>query len=121
MSRPTTFTSEPCDVDNCRSRRYHVASDGRTYCHRGHQVEGEVLTQQEEFSVGGSQVAAKSKKSRKEGEQREKATLKLQGAAAVELYLQCFQLILRKQLKWLMQVKNYPIELEVSRRRSSLT
>lgn len=116
LTQSTTFKSEPCDVENCRSRRYHVASDGRTYCHRGHQVEGEILTQQEDFGIGGSQGAAKSKKSRREDEKRKKAALTLQGTAAVELYLQCFQLVLRKQLKWLMQVKGYPTELEVSQR-----
>lgn len=109
-----TFRGDPCGVENCRSTRFHVDSDGRTYCHRGHQVEGQIATQQEEFGVGGSQRPGTARKSRKKDErQREKASVTLEGPKAVELYLQCFQLVMRKQVHWLIKVKDYPKELEV--------
>ncbi len=38
----------------------------------------------------------------------------LEGAQAVELYLQCYQLVLWKQAYWLVHNKGYPPELEVS-------
>lgn len=38
----------------------------------------------------------------------------LEGTQAVELYLQCYQLILWKQAYWLVHSRGYPPELEVS-------
>lgn len=49
---------------------------------------------------------------RKERESREKATKHLSGNAARELYLECLQLILRKQIWWLVHSKGLPDELE---------
>lgn len=115
-----TFRGEPCGFENCRSRTFHVDSDGRTYCHRGHQVEGQILTQTEDFGPGGSQRPGASKRTRKrDSQERERVSLTLTGTKATELYLQCFQLVLWKQVSWLVKVKGYPGELQVGRDRCS--
>jgi hypothetical protein len=49
---------------------------------------------------------------RKAKETREKQRKHLAGNAAAELYLDCLQLILRKQISWLVTTKNLPLELE---------
>lgn len=49
---------------------------------------------------------------RKERASREKTTRHLSGNAARELYLECLQLILRKQIWWLVHSKGLPDELE---------
>lgn len=49
---------------------------------------------------------------RKERASREKTTKHLSGKAARELYLECLQLILRKQIWWLVHSKRLPGELE---------
>lgn len=108
-----TFRSEPCGIENCRSTKFHKASDGFTYCHRGHQVEGEILTQVEDYGVGGSLPGASKKTRKKDVERQEKVSLTLSGSEALQLYLQCFQLVLRHQVKWLVKVKGYPEDLEV--------
>jgi RNA polymerase I-specific transcription initiation factor RRN7 len=54
----------------------------------------------------------KGKTVRKEREAREKATRHLSGNAARELYLESLQLILRKQVWWLVHSKGLPEELE---------
>lgn len=49
---------------------------------------------------------------RKERASRERTTKHLSGKAARELYLDCLQLILRKQIWWLVHTKRLPGELE---------
>ena len=41
-------------------------------------------------------------------------TIVLRGRKGFELFLQCYQLILRKQVHWLVSEKHFPKELEVS-------
>lgn len=55
-----------------------------------------------------------AKKSKRQREAEEKAATFVKGHEAVELYLQCFQFILWKQVHWLVNTKGYPAELEVS-------
>lgn len=50
---------------------------------------------------------------RKKREVKEKERKHLSGNAAKELYLECIQLILRKQLAWLVRERSLPLELEV--------
>jgi len=33
----TRLKREPCNDENCGSRRFHIGDDGYTYCARGHQ------------------------------------------------------------------------------------
>lgn len=49
---------------------------------------------------------------RKKREAKEKAARHLTGNAARELYLECLQLVLRKQLAWLVRARRLPAELE---------
>lgn len=50
--------------------------------------------------------------SRKEREIKERAARHLSGNEARELYLECLQLILRRQLWWLVHTRGLPAELE---------
>lgn len=50
---------------------------------------------------------------RREREVREKEAQHLTGDAARELYLECLQLVLRHQLRWLVHERGLPTELEV--------
>lgn len=50
---------------------------------------------------------------RKEREVRQKAARHLSGSEARELYLECLQLILRRQVWWLVQERALPPELEM--------
>lgn len=52
------------------------------------------------------------KVTRKQRESRQKATRHLSGNAARELYLECLQLVLRRQVWWLVHDKGLPDELE---------
>jgi len=56
---------------------------------------------------------AQGKKSRKERVQKEKVEKVLSGREAIDHYLQCYQLILWKQVYWLINAKGFPPELEV--------
>lgn len=49
---------------------------------------------------------------RKEREVKEQEKLKLSGRAARDLYLECLQLMLRKQLEWLIDTRGLKAELE---------
>ncbi|KAK8118494.1 ubiquitin-60s ribosomal protein l40 fusion protein [Apiospora kogelbergensis] len=48
----------------------------------------------------------------KKKEKRQRAAVKLEGAAGRELYLECLQIILRKQIWWLIKERGLPAELE---------
>lgn len=50
---------------------------------------------------------------RKQRETKEKQRKHLSGNAARELYLECLQLMLRKQITWLIREWNLPMELEI--------
>ncbi len=49
---------------------------------------------------------------RKAKEVKEKEVRHLAGAAARELFLECLQLVLRKQIAWLVKEKHFPVEFE---------
>lgn len=93
--------------DECRAKRWYAES-GLRYCQNGHRIEGYVefdIDEEDNFGQQGKIV-------RKEREAREKATKHLSGNAARELYLECLQLVLRKQIWWLVHSKGLPEELE---------
>ncbi|KAI9865822.1 MAG: Pol I core factor CF [Vezdaea acicularis] len=54
---------------------------------------------------------AQGRKSRRK-EEKEKAARIYSGRRAFELFLQCYQLVLWKQVHWLISVKDFPPELE---------
>jgi len=97
---------EGCTEEGCRSRKFYI-EDGKKFCQRGHEQAGFAQTQQDEDDWN-----AQGKKSRKKREEKDRETRIFRGREAVELYLQCYQLILWKQCFWLVNVKSFPSELE---------
>ncbi|CAN8102209.1 unnamed protein product [Discula destructiva] len=93
--------------DECRTRRWYAES-GLRYCKNGHQIEGfiEVAVDPDDNFGQGGRVARKKRAA------KEKATRHFTGNAARELYLECLQLILRKQVSWLVRERRLPAELE---------
>ncbi|KAJ8071326.1 hypothetical protein OCU04_001660 [Sclerotinia nivalis] len=97
---------ETCSEEGCRARKFYI-EDGKKFCQRGHEQAGFTQTQQDEDDW--NQQGKKSRKKREEKEQVEKV---FGGRDATQLYLQCYQLILWKQIHWLVTVKGFPAELE---------
>ncbi|KAK5689108.1 hypothetical protein LTR17_026511 [Elasticomyces elasticus] len=112
MSSSTHRRPEPCGHENCGSRRFHVGDDGFTYCVRGHQQSerGTVVAEDTgEYVIAG-------RKARLKDSDAESTTSKasgFSGARAFEHYLLCLQLVLRKQLRWLIETRKLPEELEI--------
>jgi len=96
----------PCEIENCGSKEY-VETDGQWFCRNGH-LQARLFTQGDEEPTLGSQ----GRKARRRGEEREKTRATLSGQPAIELYLQCYQLVLWKQVHWLVHMKGFPVELE---------
>ncbi|PSS25675.1 hypothetical protein M430DRAFT_48107 [Amorphotheca resinae ATCC 22711] len=98
---------ENCTEHGCRARKWYI-EDGRKFCQRGHEQTGFTQTQQddEEFDL------KQGKTTRVKGDGKERAPKVVTGKQAVELYLQCYQLILWKQCFWLVNVKGFPKDLE---------
>lgn len=97
-----------CNIEGCRSRRYHIADDGLTYCQNGHQ-------QSELGYIFGDDdyTTPAARRARRQSEAEAAARPKyFSGREATELYLQCFQLVLRKQVWWLVTDEGYPTEVE---------
>lgn len=96
-----------CGIDNCRSRKYAIGEDGFKYCSRGHQAAEQLIGDDDEY------MGAAAKKSKRSGDEDAVRPPKyLQGREATSLFLQCYQLLLRKQTWWLIREKNFPPELE---------
>ncbi|KAK4156227.1 hypothetical protein C8A00DRAFT_30925 [Chaetomidium leptoderma] len=92
---------------DCPARRWYL-ENGRRYCENGHQVEGYVqfdIDEDDNFGKSG-RVARKQKIARR----RERKHLA--GNEARELYLECLQLLLRKQVLWLVRTRGLHPELE---------
>ncbi|KAB8349740.1 hypothetical protein FH972_023755 [Carpinus fangiana] len=106
MSRQWTYGPR-CGIDNCRSRKYAIGDDGFKYCSRGHQAEDQLIGDDDEW-MG---TAAKKTKLSTDDE-AEKPPKYVQGREAIELFLQCYQLVLRKQVWWLVRERGFPPELE---------
>ena len=116
---------ESCD--ECPARRWYAES-GFRYCENGHRIEvgggacqlchtpifangrrqGFVEFQHEDEGNFG----ARGHTARKEKEVKEKIVRQLSGAQARELYLECLQLVLRKQISWLVGERHFPVEFE---------
>ncbi|CAD6443553.1 57851537-36f7-48e2-993b-0d246bfdb062-CDS [Sclerotinia trifoliorum] len=97
---------ETCSEEGCRARKFYI-EDGKKFCQRGHEQAGFTQTQQDEDDW--NQQGKKSRRKREEKEQVEKV---FGGRDATQLYLQCYQLILWKQIHWLVTMKGFPAELE---------
>ncbi|KAF5025465.1 hypothetical protein F66182_2441 [Fusarium sp. NRRL 66182] len=91
----------------CGSRRWYL-ENGLRFCSNGHQVEGFV-----QFDIGDDVEAGRlGNVARKEKETKEKELRHLTGQAGKDLFLECLQLVLRRQLLWLIQAKGHREELE---------
>ncbi|KAH7383738.1 RNA polymerase I-specific transcription initiation factor-like protein rrn7 [Cadophora sp. MPI-SDFR-AT-0126] len=98
---------ESCTEEGCRARKFYI-EDGKKFCQRGHEQAGFTQTQQDEDDWN-----TQGKKSRKKREERQRVETILSGGEAKELYLQCYQLILRKQCHWLVTTLGLPEELQI--------
>ncbi|KAF4340337.1 hypothetical protein FBEOM_5725 [Fusarium beomiforme] len=91
----------------CGARRWYL-ENGLRFCSNGHQVEGFI-----QFDIGDDVDAGQlGKKTKKDKEVKEKELRHLTGQAGKNLFLECLQLVLRRQLLWLVQSKGHREELE---------
>ncbi|KPM34078.1 hypothetical protein AK830_g12494 [Neonectria ditissima] len=91
----------------CGVRKWYLES-GLRFCSNGHQVEGFI-----QFDVGDEEDSGKmGVVAKREKEIKERQLRHLTGQAGKNLYLECLQLVLRKQLLWLISSKGYREELE---------
>lgn len=97
---------ESCTYEGCPARRYYIA-DGKRFCRRGHEQEGFQQVQQDEDDFN-----SQGRITRKKREEKERVHRVFSGREAAQLFLQCYQLILWKQVKWLIDVKRFPSDLE---------
>ncbi|KAF2456106.1 hypothetical protein BDY21DRAFT_364845 [Lineolata rhizophorae] len=102
---------ERCGHDGCRERRFWERADGFFYCKWGHRSNRIVTGDEQE---GGNKKGEKVRE--KKDRDATQVNIHFKGREAFELYLQCYQLILRKQIWWLIQNKGMPTELETTAR-----
>lgn len=98
---------ETCTTTGCRSKHYYI-QDGKRVCKaHGHVQEGftQVAADEDDFNTQG-------RKTRKKRKAAAAIRLIYEGRQAVTLYVQCWQLVLRKQVSWLVGEKGMPFELE---------
>jgi RNA polymerase I-specific transcription initiation factor RRN7 len=138
MSSRPRKRAEPCGEEGCGSRRFHIGSDGYTYCDQGHQqshvgavcilvhdhsLEYMLIVQQRGTVIAEDtgelvQLGRKQRRRDSDAESTRSRSRGFTGSQAVEHYLLALQLILRKQVSWLITVAKLPAALEV---RSVLT
>ncbi|KAF2861602.1 hypothetical protein K470DRAFT_214648 [Piedraia hortae CBS 480.64] len=99
----------PCNI--CNSRSFSTGDDGYTYCRNGHQQADLGATIAED--TGDLVQRGRTSRIKASSNEPNGQIYVLRGSEAIELYLLCIQLILRKQLRWLVQVQQFPKELEV--------
>ncbi|WPG97290.1 Hypothetical protein R9X50_00006400 [Acrodontium crateriforme] len=103
---------DPCSHEDCGSRRFHVGDDGYTYCDRGHQQQerGTVVTEDT------GELIIHGRTSKRKGDSDADSSVSrvsgFSGTRALEHYLLCLQLVLRKQCRWLIDVQLLPAEIE---------
>ncbi|EPS36617.1 hypothetical protein H072_9896 [Dactylellina haptotyla CBS 200.50] len=99
---------ERCGIDNCRSRFYHL-EDGQWTCSNGHVQEGRLdIREDDEYQP------RKGDRRIVEREESQPAEEKFfTGRKGFTLFLQAFQLILRKQVEWLIQDRHFPAEFQL--------
>ncbi|KAI0459575.1 hypothetical protein F5B21DRAFT_455322 [Xylaria acuta] len=88
--------------DECGARQW-FAQDALRYCRNGHRLEGFANHEPDEDAFG-----TQGKVSRKKKEARQKVAVKLAGDEGRELYLEVVQLILIRQVRWLVDVQGFP-------------
>ncbi|KAF2802933.1 uncharacterized protein BDZ99DRAFT_454184 [Mytilinidion resinicola] len=98
-----------CGIENCRSRHYEEEADGYQYCQNGHRRGNVLATEREEDDFN---PHAKWQSAKSDVEDAEKQYQYYTGRDAFTLYLQCYQVILRHQIWFLVHKKGLPAELE---------
>ncbi|KAI1361793.1 hypothetical protein F5Y08DRAFT_313843 [Xylaria arbuscula] len=88
--------------DECGARQW-FAQDSLRYCRNGHRLEGfaDHEGDEDDFDTQG-------RVTRKKKEARRKVAVKLAGDEGRELYLEVLQLILIRQIKWLVDTRGFP-------------
>ncbi|KAI1142116.1 hypothetical protein F5Y05DRAFT_369724 [Hypoxylon sp. FL0543] len=92
--------------DDCGARQWY-AQDAIRYCRNGHRLEGFAEHEADEDAFG-----TQGKVSRKKKEPKKKIAVKLSGDEGRELYLEILQLVLMKQVRWLVREKGFPEDFE---------
>ncbi|KAF2967331.1 hypothetical protein GQX73_g6277 [Xylaria multiplex] len=93
-------SGERCD--ECGTRQW-FAQDALRYCRNGHRLEGFANHEADEDAFG-----TQGRVSRKKKEARRKVAVKLTGDEGRELYLEVIQLILIRQVHWLVDTQGFP-------------
>ncbi|KAI0532616.1 hypothetical protein GGR58DRAFT_489604 [Xylaria digitata] len=93
-------SGERCD--ECGTRQW-FAQDALRYCRNGHRLEGFANHEADEDAFG-----TQGRVSRKKKEARRKVAVKLTGDEGRELYLEVIQLILIRQVCWLVDTQGFP-------------
>ncbi|KAA8895369.1 hypothetical protein FN846DRAFT_969991 [Sphaerosporella brunnea] len=96
-----------CGIDNCKQVHFYL-ENGRWFCKNGHMREGELEMAADDEGFG--QTGARATRAKVETKKVHKV---LRGRKGFELYLQCLQILLQKQVWWLIKEKGFPTELEV--------
>ncbi|KAK6438231.1 hypothetical protein LTR95_005575 [Oleoguttula sp. CCFEE 5521] len=110
MSSRPKRRPEPCNDENCGSRRFHQGEDGYTYCDQGHQQSDRGAAVVEDT---GELVLAGRKHRRVDSDAESTKTGRtFEGSKAVEYYLIALQVVLRKQVKWLVDEGKVSREIE---------
>ncbi|KAI5779245.1 hypothetical protein EDC01DRAFT_309706 [Geopyxis carbonaria] len=96
-----------CGIDGCKQTKFYLEA-GQWFCKIGHLREGEIdaAADDEGFGPTGRKAARASTETKR-------VVKVLRGRKGFELYIQCYQIILQKQVWWLIHEQGYPEELEV--------
>jgi RNA polymerase I-specific transcription initiation factor RRN7 len=96
-----------CTFPGCPAKRYYIDS-GKRICRLGHEQEGFRQVQSDEDDFG-----TQGKVTRRKREEKEKVQKTAKGKEARVLFVCCWQLVLWKQVHWLIKQRGCPEELEV--------
>ncbi|KAI0152181.1 hypothetical protein F4776DRAFT_15479 [Hypoxylon sp. NC0597] len=92
--------------DECGARQWY-SQDAIRYCRNGHRLEGFAEHDADEDAFG-----TQGKVSRKKKEPKKKVAVKLTGDDGRELYLEILQLVLMRQVWWLVREKGFPEDFQ---------
>ncbi|KAF8439226.1 hypothetical protein BGX38DRAFT_1134601 [Terfezia claveryi] len=98
-----------CGIDNCRTTLYYL-EDGQWFCKNGHRREGELDLEEDDELNAQTQTGAKAKKAI--DQEKDAPVEVLHGRKGLQLFLKCIQLILRKQVRVLVNEKGFPAQFE---------
>lgn len=98
--------------DSCMARAWY-AEEGLRYCRNGHRLAGFAPAAGAADGDGDEDAyGTAGRVSRQRQEKRRKPAVKLTGAAGRELYLEGLQLVLRRQVRWLVEERGLPEDVE---------